>query len=130
MGRGTRRTQVQHGNAAGNGRFGTSTDAKLVGSLDMRGQYVNSLRCFIYCTKWMTTQTEDNVKSVYKHWTSRNQVDVSYDDVKQKVRDRGMMINRMVEEMDWECFAPLTMDESFARDAPASMASQDSSDDK
>ena len=41
-----------------------------------------------------------------------------------------MTINRMVKEMDWECFAPLTMEESFTRDAPGSTASQDSSDDK
>ena len=57
-------------------------------------------------------------------------MDVSYNDVKQKVRDRGMTTNHIVEEMDWECFAPLTMDVSFTRDAPALTASQDSSDNK
>ena len=55
---------------------------------------------------------------------------MSYNNVKQKVQDRGMTINRMVEEMDWECFAPLTMEESFVRDAPGSVASQDSSDEE
>ena len=85
---------------------------------------------FLYCTKWMVTRTEDDVKSVYEHWASRNQIDVSYNDVKQKVQDRGVTVNGMVEEMDWECFAPLTMEESFLRDAPGSVASQDSSDDK
>ena len=55
---------------------------------------------------------------------------MSYNDVKQKVRDRGMTTNHIVEEMDWECFAPLTMDVSFTRDAPALTASQDSGDNK
>ena len=78
----------------------------------------------------MATKTKDDVKSVYKHWASRNQVDILYDDVKQKVQDRGTTINRMVEEMDWVCFAPLTMEESFARDAPASTTSQDLSEEE
>ena len=67
---------------------------------------------------------------MYEHWASRNKIDVSYDGVKQKVRDRGMTINRMVKDIDWECFAPLTMEESFTRDAPGSAALQDSSDNK
>ena len=76
----------------------------------------------------MATRTEDDVKSVYEHWASRNQVDVPYDDIKQKVQERGMTVNRMVEEMDLECFAPLTMEESFTRDASGSVVLQDSSD--
>jgi hypothetical protein len=36
----------------------------------------------------------------------------------------------MVEEMDWECFAPLTMEESFARDTTTSTTSQELSDDE
>ena len=75
----------------------------------------------------MATRTEADVKSVYEHWASRNQSDMSYNDAKQKVRDRGMTINCMVEEMNWECFAHLTMEESFTRGAPGSVASQDSS---
>ena len=55
---------------------------------------------------------------------------MSYGDVKQKVQDRGMTINHMVEEMDSEYFAPLTTEESFTRDAQGSVALQDSSDDK
>ena len=48
------------------------------------------LRCeflamFLYCTKWMATRTEDDVKSVYEYWVSRNQIDVTYNDIKQKV---------------------------------------------
>ena len=88
------------------------------------------LAMYLYCTKWMSTRTEDDVKSVYEHWASRNQVDVAYDDVRQKVRDRGMAVNRMVEEMDWECFAPLTMEESFARDTTTSTTSQELSEDE
>ena len=41
-----------------------------------------------------------------------------------------MTVNCMLEEMDWEYFTPLTMEESFVRDAPGSVASQDSSDDE
>jgi hypothetical protein len=85
---------------------------------------------FLYCTKWMSTRTEDDVKSVFEHWATQNQVDVDYDEVKRKVRDRGMSINRMVDEMDWECFTPLTMEESFEIDASASGASRDSDDDE
>ena len=93
------------------------------------------LRCeflaiFVYCTKWMATRTKDDVKSVYEHWASRNQVDVSYTDGTQKVRDIGLTVNRMVEEMDWECFAPLTVEESFTRNVPALTTLQDSSDDE
>ena len=39
-------------------------------------------------------------------------------------------MNCMVEEMDWECVAPLTMQESFVRDVPGSVALQDSSDEE
>ena len=88
------------------------------------------LAMFLYCTKWMATRTEDDVKSVYKHWASRNQIDVSYNDVKQQVRDRGMTLYYMVEDMDWECFSPLTMEELFMRDALGFVASQDSSDEE
>ena len=88
------------------------------------------LAMFLYCTKWMATRTEDDVKSVYEHWASRNQIDAPYNEIKQKVQDRGMTMNRMVEEMDWEHFAPLTMEESFVRDTQESEASQGSSDDE
>ena len=30
------------------------------------------LAMFLYCTKWMATRTEDDVKAVYEHWASRN----------------------------------------------------------
>ena len=53
---------------------------------------------FLYCTNWMATRTEDAVKSVYEHWASRNQVDVSYEDVKRKVRDRGMTVNATLQD--------------------------------
>ena len=80
---------------------------------------------FLYCTKWMATRTEDNVKSVYEHLATRNQVDVTYDDVKWKLGTRRMTVNQMVEGMDWEYFAPLTMEESF-EGASASAVSWDS----
>ena len=59
---------------------------------------------------------------------TRCQVDVSYEDVTWTVKDRGMTVNWVVKEMDWWCFDPLTVEESFARDALASATLQDLSD--
>jgi hypothetical protein len=49
--------------------------------------------------------------SVFAHWTKRNQQHPTYDDIKSGVRDRGISIRRIVAEIDWGHFTPLTREE-------------------
>jgi hypothetical protein len=61
----------------------------------------------------MAGREEKEIQSVFEHWASRNKDDMPYGEMKQRVDERGMSVNRMAAEMDWAYFAPLTREETF-----------------
>ena len=60
----------------------------------------------------MSTRTEDEVQLVFAQWAHRNTAEVPYEEVKRRLADKGMSVNQMVEEIDWEHFTLLMMDAS------------------
>jgi hypothetical protein len=70
----------------------------------------------LYCKKYMTNRTEAEIQSVFDHWIYRNQDDMFYGEMKRKVADRGMSVNRMASEVGRASFASLTMIECFEVD--------------
>ena len=77
----------------------------------------------------MMDKTEYEVTSVFKHWCERSKKHPLYGEIKTAVRDRGISIRTICAQMDWDHFAPMTVDEYI--DTPASAASDwdDDSDD-
>ena len=59
----------------------------------------------------MMDKSEEEVTSVFTHWTERNQQHPTYDHIKSGVRDRGISVRRIAAEMDWRHFTPFTRDE-------------------
>ena len=66
---------------------------------------------FLWCRKYMMDKSEEEVTSVFTHWTERNQQHPTYNHIKSGVRDRGISVRRIAAEMDWGHFTPLTRDE-------------------
>ena len=67
----------------------------------------------------MKGKSEEEVASVFDHWTERNQKDPTYARIRENTRERGISVRRIEMEMDWEYFAPLTKDECMRVPAPA-----------
>ena len=60
----------------------------------------------------MERRSEQDIQSVFEHWLRRNEEDVPFEEVKRRVDEKGMSVNRMALEMDWAHFAPLTFEET------------------
>ena len=59
----------------------------------------------------MMDKSEEEVESVFAHWTKRNQQLPTYDNIKSGMRDCGISIRRIAAEIDWGHFAPLVSNE-------------------
>ena len=82
------------------------------------------LAMFLWCRRYMKGKSEEEVASVFDHWTERNQKDPTYARIREGTRERGISIRRIEMEMDWGYFAPLTRDECMQVSSP------DAQDDK
>ena len=51
-------------------------------------------------------KSEEEVVSVFAHWTKRNQQHMTYEYIKSGVHDRGIHIRHIAAEMDWGHFSP------------------------
>ena len=71
------------------------------------------LAMFLYCKKYMEGRSEHDIQSVFEHSFRRNEEDVPFEEVKRRVGENGMTVNRMALEMDWAHFAPLTFEETY-----------------
>lgn len=86
------------------------------------------LAMYIYCKRYMKDRPESEIQSVFDHWMRRNEEDVSYGQMKNKIADREMSVKRMAAEVDWAYFTPLSMDECFELEEPRSESSEDEDD--
>ena len=78
----------------------------------------------------MMDKSEEEVVSVFAHWSDRNQQHPSYEHIKAGVRDRGISVRRIAAEMDWGRFAPLTRNECLQMPARAEGAWEAESDEE
>ena len=77
---------------------------------------------FLWCRRYMMEKPEEEVQSVFSHWTDRNQQHPTYDHIKSGVCDRGISVKRITTEMDWGKLSPLTRKECFQLPAQTDVA--------
>ena len=78
----------------------------------------------------MMDKTEDEVNSVFEHWCERNKKHPLYEETKTTVRDRGISIQKIAAQMDWEHFAPMTKDKYIAVPVNVALDWDDDSDEE
>jgi hypothetical protein len=59
----------------------------------------------------MMDKTKEEVNLVFEHWCDCNKKHPSYNKINTTVRNRGISIQKIAAEMDWDYFAPMTKDE-------------------
>ena len=80
--------------------------------------------------KYIMDKTEDKVNSVFGYWCEHNKKHPSYDKIKTTVRNRGISIQKISAQIDWEHFAPMTKDEYTTVPVGVAQAWNDDSDEE